>query len=222
MASRHPGAQSEDMVMRGSVTRSTFILGAAGALVAAALPARAEPKVGAPAPGLVLTDSNGRTIDLGSYRGKTVVLEWTNHDCPFVRKHYGGNNMQSLQKKWTAQGVVWLTLISSMPGSQGYVTADEANRLTADRHAAPSAVLFDPKGSVGRSYGAQTTPHMYVITGDGNLVYMGGIDDKATTRLEDLKTAKNFVDQALSEVTQGKPVSTTTARPYGCSIKYSS
>ena len=126
-----------------------------------------------------------------------MVLEWTNHDCPYVRKHYGGNAMQALQKKWTAQGVVWLTLISSEPGAQGYVTADEANKLTADRGAAPTAVLLDPKGDVGRAYGAQTTPHMYVITGDGTLVFMGGIDDKATTRLEDLKTAKNFVDAAL-------------------------
>ena len=150
-----------------------------------------------------------------------MVLEWTNHDCPYVRKHYGGNAMQTLQKKWTAQGVVWLTLISSSPGTQGYVSAAEANRLTAERGAAPSDVLFDPKGDVGRVYGAQVTPHMYVIKGDGTLAYMGGIDDKATTRLDDLKTAKNFVDQALGELAQGKPVSVTTSRPYGCTIKYS-
>src|SRR5206468_1058860 len=133
-----------------------------------------------------------------------------------------GNNMQALQKKWTAQGVVWLSVISSMPGSEGYVTADQANKLTKDRGAAPTAVLFDPKGNVGHTYGAQTTPHMYVITGSGTLVYMGGIDDKATARLEDLKTAKNFVDAALNDVAQGKPVSVATSRPYGCSIKYSS
>ena len=173
-------------------------------------------------PAFTLTDSNGKTVSLADFKGKTVVLEWTNHDCPYVRKHYGGNAMQALQKKWTGQGVVWLTVISSPPGSQGYVTAEQANKLTADRDAAPSAVLFDPKGDVGRAYGAQTTPHMYVITGDGTLVYMGGIDDKATTRLDDLKTAKNFVDAALGEVTQGKPVSVTTSRPYGCTIKYSS
>ena len=190
------------------------------------VPGLADPasqaRIGAPAPGFSLTDSNGKSVSLADFKGKTVVLEWTNHDCPYVRKHYGGNNMQSMQKKWTGQGVVWLTLISSRPGSEGYVTAQEANKLTADRGAAPSAVLFDPKGSVGRAYGAQTTPHMYVITGDGKLAFMGGIDDKPSTRLEDLKTAKNFVDQALGEVTQGKPVSVTTARPYGCSIKYSS
>jgi peroxiredoxin len=193
----------------------------AGFGIAGANPAM-QAKIGAPAPAFSLTDSSGKAVSLADFKGKTVVLEWTNHDCPYVRKHYGGNNMQALQKKWTAQGVVWLSLISSEPGSQGHVTAEEANKLTKDRGAAPTAVLFDPKGDVGHAYGARTTPHMYVITGNGTLAYMGGIDDKATTRLEDLKTAKNFVDLALSEVAQGKPVSITTSRPYGCSIKYSS
>jgi peroxiredoxin len=182
----------------------------------------AQARIGAPAPGFTLTDSSGKSVSLADFKGKTVVLEWTNHECPYVRKHYGGQNMQALQKKWTGQGVVWLTVISSMPGSQGYVTAEQANKLTTDRGAAPTAVLFDPKGDAGRVYGAQTTPHMYVITGAGTLAYMGGIDDKATTRLDDLKTAKNFVDQALGELAQGKPVSITTSRPYGCTIKYSS
>jgi peroxiredoxin len=211
--------------------RSLVVAGFAATAVSLALgltcdPSTADPssqaRIGAPAPGFTLTDSNGKSVSLADFKGKTVVLEWTNHDCPYVRKHYNGNNMQALQKKWTGQGVVWLTLISSEPGSQGYVTPAEANKLTADRHAAPSAVLLDPKGNVGRTYGATVTPHMYVITGAGTLAYMGGIDDKATTRLEDLKTAKNFVDHALDEVSQGKPVSTTTARPYGCTIKYSS
>jgi peroxiredoxin len=182
----------------------------------------AQARIGASAPAFKLTDSNGKAISLADFTGRTVVLEWTNHDCPYVRKHYGGNNMQMLQKKWTAQGVVWLTLISSAPGSEGYVSGDEANKLTLARGAAPSNVLLDPSGEVGRAYGAQTTPHMYVIKGDGTLAYMGGIDDKPTTRLEDLKTAKNFVDAALTELAQGIPVSITTARPYGCSVKYSS
>lgn len=182
----------------------------------------AQARVGAPAPGFTLKDSNDKTVSLADFKGKTVVLEWSNHECPYVRKHYGGNAMQALQKKWTAQGVVWLTLISSSPGSQGYVSGLEANKLTADRGAAPTAVLFDPKGDVGRVYGATVTPHMYVITGDGKVAYMGGIDDKPTTRLEDLKTARNFVDAALDEVKQGKPVSVTTSRAYGCTIKYSS
>lgn len=211
--------------------RALLATGAAGAAAVLAVslvgaPTRAHPaaqaRIGAPAPTFTLADSNGKTVSLADFKGKTVVLEWTNHDCPYVRKHYGGNNMQMLQKKWTAQGVAWLTLISSEPGSQGFVQPQEANKLTADRGAAPTAVLFDPKGDVGRAYGAQTTPHMYVIKGDGTLLYMGGIDDKPTTRLDDLKTAKNFVDAALSEVAQGKPVSVTTSRPYGCSIKYSS
>jgi peroxiredoxin len=182
----------------------------------------AQARIGAAAPAFTLSDSAGKTVSLADFKGKTVVLEWTNHDCPYVRKHYGGNNMQALQKKWTAQGVVWLTLISSAPGTEGYVSAEEANKLTTERGAAPSDVLFDPKGDVGRVYGAQVTPHMYVIKGDGTLVYMGGIDDKPTARLADLKIAKNFVDAALSEMAQGKPVSVTTSRPYGCSIKYSS
>jgi peroxiredoxin len=211
--------------------RDVLVAGMAGTAAAlslglVSLPGAANPaaqaRIGAAAPGFTLSDSNGKTVSLADFKGKTVVLEWTNHDCPYVRKHYGGNNMQALQKKWTAQGVVWLTLISSAPGTEGYVSAEEANKLTAERGAAPSDVLFDPKGDVGRVYGAQVTPHMYVIKGDGTLVYMGGIDDKPTARLADLKIAKNFVDAALSEVAQGKPVSVTTSRPYGCSIKYSS
>jgi len=180
----------------------------------------AQARIGAPAPAFSLTDSSGKTVALADFKGKTVVLEWTNHECPYVRKHYGGNNMQALQKKWTGQGVVWLTVISSAPGTQGHVSPQEANRLTAERKAAPTAVLFDPKGEVGRAYGASVTPHMYVITTAGTLAYMGGIDDRPTTRPEDLEGAKNFVDLALAEVTQGKPVSVTTARPYGCTIKY--
>jgi hypothetical protein len=202
-------------------------LGGAGLLTLVAASSRAadtslQARLGAPAPNFTLIDSNGNSVSLADFKGKTVVLEWTNHECPYVRKHYGGNNMQGLQKKWTAQGVVWLTLVSSHPGAQGFVHGLEANKLTEERGAAPTAVLLDPKGGVGRNYGAQVTPHMYVITGEGALVYMGGIDDKPTTRLEDLKTAKNFVDAALSEVVAGKAVSVKTSRPYGCTIKYSS
>jgi peroxiredoxin len=216
--------------MQPTTRRTFFAVGLTG-VAAAALGLSAAPgwsdtateaRIGAPAPGFSLTDSGGTTVSLADFKGKTVVLEWTNHECPYVRKHYGGNAMQALQKKWTAQGVVWLTLISSAPGTQGYVSADEANKLTVERSAAPTAVLFDPQGQVGRTYGAQTTPHMYVITGSGTLAFMGGIDDKPTTRLEDLKTARNFVDAALTELAAGRPVSVTTSRPYGCSIKYSS
>lgn len=206
----------------------TIGLGGAAAIALPGVPSPAlayaapQARTGEPAPTFSLTDSNGNAVSLTDFKGKTVVLEWTNHECPYVRKHYGANNMQMLQKKWTAQGVVWLTLISSAPGTQGYVTGEEANKLTAQRAAAPSHVLLDPKGDVGRAYGAQTTPHMYVIKADGTLAYMGGIDDRPTTRLEDLKTAKNFVDAALTELAEGKSVSATSARPYGCSVKYSS
>jgi peroxiredoxin len=178
--------------------------------------------IGAAAPTFALTDSKGRNLSLADLTGKIVVLEWTSHECPYVGKHYRGNNMQALQKKWTGQGVVWLSVISSAPGQPGYVSPEQANKLTADRDAAPTAVLFDPTGKVGHAYGARTTPHMYVINVEGALAYKGGIDDQPTARLQDLKGARNFVDQALSEISQGKPVSVTTSRAYGCSIKYGS
>jgi hypothetical protein len=178
-------------------------------------PAIAQVRVGAPAPAFTLIDSNGRAVALADFKGKTVVLEWTNHECPYVGKHYRGNNMQALQKKWTGQGIVWLSVISSAPGLQGHVSPQQANKLTSDRGAAPSAVLFDPAGNVGRSYGARTTPHMYVIDRQGALAYMGAIDDQPTARLEDLKGARNLVDQALSELAQGKPVSIAVSRALG-------
>ena len=180
----------------------------------------AQANVGAQAPAFTAADTNGRTVSLADLKGKTVVLEWTNHQCPYVGKHYRGNNMQALQKKWTAQNVVWLSVISSAPGTEGYVSAEQANKLTVERGAAPTAILLDPKGTVGHAYGARTTPHMYIIAGDGKLLYAGGIDDKQSAALDDLKSAKNFVDAALTEVAAGKPVSITTARPYGCSVKY--
>ncbi len=192
------------------------------ALSAGMQPATAQARIGAPAPAFTLTDSSDRALSLADFKGKTVVLEWTSHDCPYVGKHYRGNNMQALQKKWTGQGVVWLSVISSAPGLPGHVSSQQANKLTADRGAAPTAVLFDPTGKVGRAYGARTTPHMYVISGEGALVYMGGIDDQPTARLKDLKGARNFVDEALNEIVQGKPVSATASRAYGCSIKYGS
>ena len=183
-------------------------------------PAFSQANLGSAAPAFTLIDSNGRNRSLSEFKGKTVVLEWTNHQCPYVGKHYRGNNMQALQKKWTAQGVVWLSVVSSAPGEDGYVTPQQANKVTSERNAAPSAVLLDPKGTVGRAYGARTTPHMYILNGDGVVVYMGGIDDQPTARLEDLKIAKNYVDQALTEMAQGKPVSANRSRAYGCSVKY--
>jgi len=151
-----------------------------------------------------------------------VVLEWTNDGCPYVGKHYGTGNMQMLQKHYTEQGVVWLSVISSAPGHQGYVDGERANQLTGDRQAAPTAVLLDPEGTVGRLYGAKTTPHMYIVDPEGTLIYMGGIDDVPSARWRDVENAENYVRTALDEALAGKPVTTAITRPYGCSVKYGS
>jgi peroxiredoxin len=202
------------------------LLGAAAAISVGLVctPTTANPgvqaRIGAAAPAFALTDTNGKSVSLADFKGKTVVLEWTNHDCPYVRKHYGGNNMQALQKKWTAQGVVWLTVISSAPGKQGYVTGEQEKKYLEEKHAAPSNVLFDPQGTLGQLYGAKTTPHMFVIDPKGDIVYAGAIDDKRSTRIEDAKTANNYVRVALNEAMAGKPVTTPNTTPYGCTVKY--
>lgn len=190
----------------------------AGLLMTAS--AHAAPEPGKTAPEFSAVDSNGKTVKLSDYRGKTVVLEWTNDGCPYVQKHYSSNNMQMLQKEETAKGIVWLTIVSSAPGEQGYVTGDEANKLTRSRGAAPTAVLLDPEGKIGHLYDARTTPHMFIVNPEGTLVYMGGIDNKPTTNLADIKTAKNYVRAALDSVETGKPVENAVTRPYGCSVKY--
>ncbi|MFD2113565.1 thioredoxin family protein [Thiorhodococcus fuscus] len=180
----------------------------------------AKPEIGAPAPDFTGTDTAGRTWSLSDLAGKTLVLEWTNHDCPYVRKHYGSGNMQALQREATGSGVVWLSVISSAPGKQGNVSPAEADALTKERDAAPTAVLLDPEGTIGRAYGARTTPHMFVIDGSGTLVYMGGIDDRPTSDPADIEGAYNYVRAALSDLAAGKPVTNPVTRPYGCSVKY--
>lgn len=182
--------------------------------------AQAAVQLGAPAPDFSLPGADGKTYQLQDLRDKTVVLEWTNHDCPFVRKHYDSGNMQQLQKDYTAQGVVWLSVISSAPGKQGHVDAATAQSLTQERKAAPTAVLLDESGDVGRLYEAKTTPHMYIIDAAGKLVYMGGIDDKNSTQTSDIASAKPYVRLALDELLAGKPISLGLTRPYGCSVKY--
>ncbi len=182
--------------------------------------AATEVKIGAPAPNFTAVDSNGKNHNLSDFKGKTVVLEWTNHDCPFVKKHYETNNMQKLQKSATSQGVIWLSIISSAPGQQGFVNGAKANELTKSRNAAPTAVILDPDGNLGKLYGARTTPHMFVIAPNGNLAYMGAIDDKPSANKDDVATAKNFVAEALSAIKAGKPVAVATTQPYGCSVKY--
>jgi len=177
-------------------------------------------KVGDSAPEFKGTDSNGKTQTLNQYRGRYVVLEWHNHDCPFTKKHYESGNMQSLQKTWTGKGVVWLTMISSAPGQEGYMTAAEENSYMKKVNAVPTATILDPKGEIGKEYGAKTTPDMFVIDPEGKLIYAGAIDDHPSTDTGDIKTSKNYVSEALTQAMAGKEVATAVTRPYGCSVKY--
>ena len=184
--------------------------------------AHANATVGLPAPGFALSDTNGKAVNLADYKGKTVVLEWHNPECPFVKKHYDSANMQSLQTKYTKDGVVWLAVNSTEPGHQEYKKPDVMNGILKSSKASPTAYLMDESGSMGKSYGARTTPHMYIINPQGTLVYAGGIDDKRSANIADIKSAKNFVAAALDEMKAGKPVSVATSTPYGCSVKYKS
>src|SRR5512144_2023706 len=175
---------------------------------------------GQPAPGFTAMDTAGRPVSLADYRGSIVVLEWTNHDCPFVRRHYDSGNMQALQKQATQNGVVWLTIISSAPGGQGYVTGEEADALTRSRNASPTAVIRDPSGEIGHAYDAKTTPHMFVIDPAGILIYMGAIDDQPRNFGADPARANNYVRAALTALKSGQPVANPVTQPYGCSVKY--
>ena len=178
----------------------------------------AEP--GEAAPEFTLTDSKGTSHKLSDFRGKLVVLEWLNHECPFVKKHYSGGDMQKLQKEYTAKGVVWLSIISSAPGKQGHRTGPQADVDTKDKNAAPTAVLLDPAGEVGQKYEAKTTPHMFVIDKEGKIIYAGAIDSIKSTNSADVAQAENHVRQALDAALSGKPVPTSKTAPYGCSVKY--
>lgn len=177
-------------------------------------------RVGERAPDFTATDSNGKVHKLSEYAGKYVVLEWTNRGCPYTQKHYNSGNMQRLQKEWTGRGVIWLTVVSSAPGKQGYVTATDENSYVNEVKAAPTAVLLDPTGALGHLYDAKTTPHMYIVNPQGTLIYNGAIDDRATTDVADVNGAKNYVSLALEEAMAGKTISAPATRPYGCSVKY--
>ena len=177
-------------------------------------------RVGDPAPDFTGTDSNGQTHKLTEYRGKYVVLEWTNNGCPYTRKHYTSGNMQNLQKEWTAKGVVWLTVLSSAPGAQGYMTASDENAYIEKVHASPTAALLDPTGALGHEYEAKTTPDMYVIDPTGKLIYSGAIDDHPNDDPGDIPHSKNYVSEALTEAMSDQPIAVTYTRPYGCSVKY--
>ncbi len=205
--------------------RSLFSLSAlfvavalSGLLIAG--PIAAAPRIGQPAPAFTGTDTAGTAWSLSELQGTAVVLEWTNHHCPYVIKHYGSGNMQRLQKEAADAGYLWLSVISSAPDKQGQVDAAEADELTESRGATPTAVLLDPEGSIGRAYGARTTPHLFIIDKQGILVYMGGIDDKPTSDPADIPDAQNYLRLAIADRAAGKPVQQPVSRPYGCSVKY--
>jgi peroxiredoxin len=208
------------MIWNLRLSRLSFLLTALLLGVASVSATAQTIHIGAPAPDFKASDSNGKTDSLDQYRGKYVVLEWHNQGCPYTKKHYVSGNMQSLQKEWTAKGVVWLTVISSAPGEQGYVTASQENSYLSQMHAAPTAALLDPQAKIARLYSAKTTPQMVVIDPSGKVIYDGAIDDKPTPDVEDIKGAKNYVNEALSAALAGKPVPTPSTRPYGCSVKY--
>lgn len=189
-------------------------------LLALAVAASAAVDTGKPAPGFKLPAQDGKPVSLSKLKGSWVVLEWYNSGCPFVRKHYDSKNMQGLQKKYVEKGVKWYTVVSSKPGKQGHLTADQAKETLKSEGMSSTAILLDPKGDVGRLYGAKTTPHMYVIDPKGTLIFMGGIDDKPTADPDDIAGARNHVAAALDEGMAGKKISVPTTRPYGCSVKY--
>lgn len=201
--------------------RTQFAFVAATALLLLPVSGNAQTaRVNAPAPGFTATDSHGQSHSLDQYHGKYVVLEWHNQGCPYTRKHYESGNMQNLQKEWTEKGVVWFTVISSAPGTQGYVTAPQENDYLARMHADPTAALLDPDGKLGRLFNAKTTPDMYVIDPQGKLIYSGAIDNRPTTDTSDIQGADNYVNDALSAAMSGKSVAMPYTRAYGCSVKY--
>ncbi|MBP7340225.1 redoxin domain-containing protein [Niveispirillum sp.] len=211
------------------LTRRTFLnstAAVAGAGIAApllSLPALAAPAaaiVGKAAPAFTGRTVDGAAISLADYKGKLVILEWTNHGCPFVRKHYDSGNMQAVQAEAVAAGAVWLTVISSAPGEQGHVTPADAKARAASEKWAASTTILDPSGDIGRAYAAKTTPHMFIIGTDGILLYDGAIDDKPTANKADIPGSKNYVRAALADIAAGRPVAVSSSRAYGCAVKY--
>lgn len=183
-------------------------------------PLCAEPAVGEKAPNFKLTDVTGKERSLSDFSGRYVVLEWTNHDCPFVVKHYSTGNMQKLQADYKAKNVVWLTINSSAPGKQGNYSPEKWIEILAEKKSAAMATLLDPDGKVGRLYGAQTTPHMFIIDPAGVLIYQGAIDSIKSTDTDDLEFAENYVRAALDAALSGNAVRESSTKAYGCSVKY--
>ena len=202
-----------------TLSRRHLVLTAAGLGLAPGV-ALAAPRINAPAPGFTATDSNGAPVRLADLRDRVVVLEWTNDGCPFVAKWYGTGAMQGLQREAASLGAVWLQVISSAPGEQGHADGARANELMRTAGGAPAHVLLDPRGRLGKLYGAQVTPHMFIIAADGTLAYMGGTDSIASTRTEDLAVAKPWFRDALMAVHAGRSVERAVTRAYGCSVKY--
>jgi hypothetical protein len=212
-----------------AVTRRNLLLGAGAAAVAAAIgagfvldggPAVASVDTGAQAPAFSLQDASGATRTLAEFRGRTVILEWTNHQCPYVRKHYDSRNMQTLQQEATADGIVWLQVISSAPGEQGYLDGAGARAQVTTENAHPTATLLDPTGVTGRAYGATNTPQMFIISPQGVVLYQGAIDDRPSARPATLEGATNYVRAALADIEAGRAVQIAQTTPYGCSVKY--
>lgn len=203
------------------VRRGLVVLGTVALLWWSTTSLSARAKVGDAAPDFTLTDSTGAERSLSDFTGSFVVLEWFNNDCPFVRKHYGSGNMQRLQATYTGQGVAWLTIASSAPGKQGHIVSpDAAADLIRARQAQQTALLLDPDGTVGKRYGAKTTPHLFIINPAGILLYAGAIDDTPSADPADIPGATNYVQQALDEAMAGTPVSVARTQSYGCSVKY--
>lgn len=200
--------------------KTKLLLSLLACLVSTALYAADSPPVGSMAPDISVTDSKDKTQTLSQYKGKYVVLEWFNPECPFVKKHYGGGNMQKLQQEFTGKGVVWLTIDSSAPGMEGNLTPEQANAKIAEWKTHSTALLLDPEGKAGRTYGAKNTPHMFVINPEGKIIYEGAIDSKASPNPADIASSTNYVKVALDESLAGKTVTTPSSRPYGCSVKY--
>src|SRR6266850_5709307 len=202
--------------------KTKLLLSALTCLASAALFAADSPQVGSAAPDFSVTDSKGKTQSLSQYKGKYVVLEWFNPECPFVKKHYGGDNMQKLQAEYTGKGVVWLTIDSNAPGTEGNITPEQAQKIMAQWKTKQTALVLDPESKIAKLYGAKNTPNMVIINPEGKIVYEGAIDSKATPNPADIPVSTNYVKAALDESLAGKPISKPTTRPYGCSVKYKS
>lgn len=208
-------------------TRRNVLVGGAavaaaggGATYLLARPAEAAVALGAPAPNFSVADASGRTRTLSEFAGRTLILEWNNNDCPYVRKHYDSGNMQGTQRDAIAGGAAWLTVISSAPGEQGYVTGAQALDIARTRNASPTAILLDPTGAMGHAYDARTTPHMFIINAQGRVVYQGAIDDRPRAAPSSLQGATNYVRAALTDMSAGRAIATAQTTPYGCSVKY--